>query len=1040
MFTHKNPFIYAFAVVVALSSSAVQGQKKRQSQRKTAYSVEEQLSKFKVPEGFVVELVASEENGLINPIDLTFDDAGRLWTQTARMYPLDPVAGIRFHQALEMMKDPDLDKKFPKVAEIQKLYKLEKRGEDQILILDDPTERSRGSLKVWADGLAIPQSIYPYKNGCFVAHGSEFFFLEDTNDDGKQDKVESVMSGFGFFDTHTMAHSIVRGPGGYLYFTHGALNSGKVKVTKTGQELEVIYAKNLRAKIDGTKLEIIGTARDNVWGYQVRSDGQWYSTSANDNGLSVLPTEEQTGIDGIGGDSIRDYQPMIKGVHKFRVGGTGISGLAFSEDGEYGYPSDWENVAFLANPITNGISAVKIERLPSGEIKAKLLPEFLTCDDDWFRPVNIEFGPDGCLYIADWYNKVVSHNEISTNHPDRDRKHGRIWRIRHKDQKTFEIPNLVKVANSELLKHLDGRTLWEKRAAWQQIVDRQAVELAPALKKMALDTSVTKSVRILAVWSLEGLNQYDESVLKQLIADQDGDVVREAIRTLSNSSLSAAMVAELIGGNIESENAMVRSQSIRTLEEIGKADENTIDLLVRSCKPASSGGIVFGGPYERNFERFLARKALEIYPDELTQYLSTSEASLQPAENILWAIQALPEELRVDFLVKVWGQATEGEIDKDTFIAVSKMLNNPKVLEVVKKTFTERAAALLPMAIENQSMVDGPAISQFYQMQIAEMFHSGDAEKQGKALDLVNDLRAPQHGREIAQILSSKSQSSLHKQAIHALAHSKGNHAAIYNAVASDVGYSFDLRVDAVAGLCVSDPKGAGAVVTKIVATLDDARKAELVRRLSYSKEGNTVLFALLDKKKINVNHWDFPSCDRAIKFFRRKKLAKTIYAQLVKREAAEREAMEERTEHYVKAVGKLKGNADVGMALFGSCMGCHMVGGEGQKIAPPLDGSAARDVEHLLTAIVNPDAAMESAFGLYYAVRKDGFAVEGYLVKSDENGIVIATQGGQETFIAKSALINHGSVSGRSFMPRSFGSLPDQTMADLLAYIKTLK
>ncbi|BDS05616.1 hypothetical protein NT6N_06560 [Oceaniferula spumae] len=1038
MIAPKNVLILGLTLTIA-SSPAALAQKKMLSERKTAYSVEEQLKKFKLPEGFVIELVASEENGLINPIDLTFDDAGRLWTQTARMYPLDPVTGIRFGQALQMMKDPNLAKKYPRVAEIQQLYKLEKKGRDQILIVDDPTKRSKGPLHVWADGLSIPQSIYPYKNGCFVAHGSEFFFMEDANNDGKQDKVETIMSGFGFFDTHTMAHSIVRGPGGWLYFTHGALNSGKVKVLKTGQELEVTYAKNLRAKIDGSKLEIIGTARDNVWGYQVRSNGQWYSTSANDNGLSVLPTEEQTGISGIGGDSIRSYQPLIDGVHKFRVGGTGISGLAFSEDGEYGFPSEWKNVAFLANPITNAISSVRIERLPSGEIKAELLPDFLKCEDDWFRPVNIEFGPDGCLYIADWYNKVVSHNEISTDHPDRDRTHGRIWRIRHKDQKTFEIPNIAKAANKDLIKHLNGRTLWEKRAAWQQIVDRQAADLAPELKKMALDTSIDESVRILAIWSLEGLKQYDESVLKPLLADKNGNIVRETIRTLSNSSLAPAKVAELIGDHIESENAMVRSQSIRTLEEIGKADDNTIDLLVRACK-SSVAGNEFGGSYERNFERFLARKALENYPAELSKYLATPAAKKQPAGNVLWAIQALPPEQRVEVFVKVWDQATKGEIDKNTFIAVTKMLSNPKVLAAVQKTFEQRSEELLPMAVANKSMIDGPAVSQFYQKEIAELFNSGDTQKQSQALSLVNDLRAPQHLGAITKILGSKDKASLHQQAIEAVIHSKGNHSALYQAIAADQSYGFDVRLHAIAALCITDAKSARGLVGKIVRTLKDDQKSQLVRRLSFSRQGNAVLIALWSGKQINASHWDFPSAARAQQLLKKNKVARAIYGQLQKQEVAERKKLSAKVKHYEEAVPKLKGNPAVGQGFFASCLACHAVGGQGQAIAPPLDGSAARDTGHLLTAIVNPDEAMESAFGLYYAVRKDGLAVEGYLAKSDDNGIVVATIGGQETFIAKSALLAQGSVNGRSFMPRTFGELPDQLMADLLAYIKTLK
>ena len=86
--------------------------------------------------------------------------------------------------------------------------------------------------------------------------------------------------------------------------------------------------------------------------------------------------------------------------------------------------------------------------------EAEHLPDFLSSKDDWFRPVNLEFGPDGCLYVADFYNKIISHNEVTTDHPDRDKAHGRIWRIRHKSQKPREIPNVAKASPQDLLAHL----------------------------------------------------------------------------------------------------------------------------------------------------------------------------------------------------------------------------------------------------------------------------------------------------------------------------------------------------------------------------------------------------------------------------------------------------------------------------------------------------------------------------------------------------------------------------------------------------------
>jgi len=121
-------------------------------------------------------------------------------------------------------------------------------------------------------------------------------------------------------------------------------------------------------------------------------------------------------------------------------------------------------------------------------------------------------------------------------------------------------------------------------------------------------------------------------------------------------------------------------------------------------------------------------------------------------------------------------------------------------------------------------------------------------------------------------------------------------------------------------------------------------------------------------------------------------------------------------------------------------CLACHQVNGKGQNIAPSLDGSANRDLEHLLTAIVNPDEAIEGAYGLYYVVKKNGESIEGYLASSNSNGVTIATQGGVKHFIAASDIHSQGGVSRKSFMPTAFAAFPDQTMADLVSYILSLK
>ncbi|MDB4055830.1 hypothetical protein N9496_07590, partial [Akkermansiaceae bacterium] len=362
-------------LTLSLLGSSMAIAKKTQSARTGVNTPEQELAGFTVPDGFVVELVASEKDGIVNPIDLTFDDAGRLWTQTARMYPLDPVKDIRWGELMRLMNNPAEQDKNPEFKRIKDLYQGVTKGTDDVLILSDLGNDKPVKVTKFATGLALPQSILPYKNGTYVAHGSELIFLDDTDNDGIADKRVPVLTGFGFTDTHTMAHSLVRAPGGWINFSQGALNKGKVTAVKSGNSTRIDYSKIVRFSLDGNHIELITAGLNNIWGFQLRANGQWYLSEANDMGLSVTPAEPGTGFKGIGGEKLRTYQPWFPPLHKFRVGASGISGLAFSDDSSGGFPREWQDVAFLANPITSAINCVKITRKEDGSVTGTHLPD-----------------------------------------------------------------------------------------------------------------------------------------------------------------------------------------------------------------------------------------------------------------------------------------------------------------------------------------------------------------------------------------------------------------------------------------------------------------------------------------------------------------------------------------------------------------------------------------------------------------------------------------------------------------------------------------
>lgn len=1010
-----------------------------QASRTTPLTPEQEKAAFKLADGFVVELVASEENGIINPIDMTFDDQGRLWTQTAKMYPLDPVTGINFGKAMGMMRDTKLIASDPRFQKIKKLYTLEERGRDEILIIEDPTKQAQGPLKTWASGLTIPQSIMPYKNGCFVAHGSELFFLSDENNDGQQDKMTPVLSGFGFFDTHTMSHSLVRGPGGWINLSHGAINSGMVKAVKSGKTLDVTFSKNVRFSTDGKEIELVNYHRDNNWGYQVRANGQWHSTSANDGGYSVFPSESQSSVPGVGGQKTRSYAPFMPRMNNFRVGGTGISGLAFSEDGENGFPKQWENVAFLANPITGSINCVRTVRHPDGRIESQLLPNLLVSEDKWFRPVNIEFGPDGCLYVADWYNKIISHNEVSTDHPDRDRKHGRIWRIRHKSQKPFPIANVAKAVNSQLIKHLiQGKTQWEKRAAWHQIEERQAVELSPQLMQVAKDMNQPKENRILALWSLESLKHFDQPTIAACIKGADGDVRREAIRSLASYDLSAQLVASLVKNSINDANAMVRSQVLRTLDEIHEANDDTIALLIEACKPAAPNNN-YGGNYERNFERFLARKALERYTGELKSYLANKDINTLNPSHLLWAVQALPSQDVSKFFVKLWGSASSNEgIDANTFIAISHILDSKEVQAAIAPSFKTQPKELLNLALENIDKININNISKFYTADIEKGLNSQSSMERSRALDLILKLHTPRHSKSLIKLIKENGIDI--DKAIEALGNSNDLSYSVYKQLFFKKGLNFQQKLALMAACVIKNQNEAILDCQNWFPYLNESQKRQLVKRLSYSPQGNNLLKHFWEISYLNDSDWDYDSAHRTMSIARGDWRGKDIFNSAKNQHEKQVKKRQDLVESLKHSFANKTGNIQQGQALFQLCLTCHKVGDQGQNIAPPLDGSANREVDHLLTAIIKPDEAVEGVYGLYSVTRKDGSFIEGYLKKRDAKGVWIAKMGGHTTFIPSHKLYTQAFVNKRSFMPSSFGEMGAQSLADLIAYIKTLK
>lgn len=553
-------------------------------------SPEAQRATFRVPDGFEVELVASEETCVPKPVSLAFDDAGRLWTQTATAYPRD--------------RDP-------------KVWQLP--GPDRVVVIDQPHLAEPQPARVFADGMVMPMSVLPWGNGAIVAQGPEILRLADTDGDGAADERTVLLKGFGVQDTHTLPHQLVRLPGGRIGFSQGVLNGGTI-MDAAGKNYP--FNKTLIASFapDGTDLEILGVGMNNIWAWAEDRLGRVFIHEANDWGYSLTPFERDSSYPSFVSTLIHPDAPVHPPTAQdLGLGGTGFSGIAICDDRSGSFPEPWRGRFFIANPILGKIHAVSGTQDENGVWKFKNEGELATCEDPMFRPVSVAFGPDGCLYIADWYNRIISHNEVARDHPARDKSHGRIWRIRAKNQRRHELVDFTAVATNELPEALSSDSSWAVQAALNQISQRQDKSIVPDLIKRIRTSDTSAEGRIALLRALENLGHFDAEIWTQQLLNPEPHVRREAVRSLTTMGIGQDEATPILKTLADETAWTVRYEVLRYFRQMDGAisAENLAWLGKWSDSPAPTNKVkgpkgqylALDGSYQHAFQDFLFQMA-----------------------------------------------------------------------------------------------------------------------------------------------------------------------------------------------------------------------------------------------------------------------------------------------------------------------------------------------------------------------------------------------------------------------------------------------
>ncbi|MEM7391572.1 MAG: dehydrogenase, partial [Verrucomicrobiota bacterium] len=406
---------------------------------------EEQRQRFTLPEGFDIQLVVSEPD-IGQPMNLNLDARGRLWISHSIEYPFpargEGVEGNRGRFAGDGHDHP----------------------RDRLTRVEIGPDGAAKQLSHFATGLNIPIGQTPMGDGsrALVYGIPSIFDCADEDGDGVAETKKTLFTGFGNRDTHGMANSFTRWIDGWIYGCHGFANTSEIEDGE-GRVTSLSSGNTYRFKADGSRFESFTFGQVNPFGMTFDPWGNLYDADCHSKPVYLLLRGARYPHFGNKPDALGFGPTMIDHNH----GSTGVCGPAYYAADRF--PEDYRDNLFICNPVSEKVHRDKLVRFGS-TLFTDTQPDFITCDDPWFRPVDAIVGPDGALYIADFYNAIIGHYEQPLTHPKRDRIHGRVWRVVFGDTPPPE--DLVGLSEKELLQRLDHPNLAVRVAATHLLVER----------------------------------------------------------------------------------------------------------------------------------------------------------------------------------------------------------------------------------------------------------------------------------------------------------------------------------------------------------------------------------------------------------------------------------------------------------------------------------------------------------------------------------------------------------------------------------------
>ncbi|MEP6670472.1 MAG: PVC-type heme-binding CxxCH protein, partial [Chthoniobacter sp.] len=968
------------------------------------------VKSFDLLPGFKATAIASEPL-ITKPIAMQWDARGRLWIAETPEYP----NGRR-----PLVTEPW------KETGVLVPGNYDRPARDRISILSNPDANGQFTKKsVYYEGLELVTGFCLYGDGVIAVHQPDIVFIHG---EGAAQKVERLYTGFTPGDTHFVANHFIVAPDGWIYTDTG---SGPSVQSVAHPEVKAQLGSGMfRFKPDGSAIEQVSSKGGNSFGGDVMSNGELLfgqATSGNPVQHVVLPewilNAGKVGK-AVSAESVINQRKIIRTDMPDRapfmqidvVGG--YSAACASTVYEAGaWPSEWNNSVFCTEPILDIIHCEKLaangptftgQPVPSDR-------EWLRSHDFWFFPNDVEFGPDGAMYVLDFYCPVVAHSDTrgpqhskagASVRPDRDHYFGRIYRIQHDAATSLAIPDLTKADAATLVKTFLHPNKLTRFTAHRLLMDRSdAANVAPQLTTMATEEQFTPA-RILALWALERLGKLSPQTLQTALKSDDSDVRK-----------SALLVAEALGVKntvdvatlLDDSDARVRLLALRAMASSPLTTESAAALLAVLPK--------LDDDWSRSAAIAVASSnAGPVLEAALAMKAAPSNALLDLASSLA---RSLAEKQGSDALAKV-------------VIATAKASPDaaPLALAVL-----EAAANKLPPA-----PADATGLNAALQTLLASTSGlSTGALPFAVAWDQTGALKPTVAGLidgKLKALGETKMSDSARAVEIRGLVHARAADARIIPAVLGFVAAPGQLGLDTIAALAATaDPALGKPLVAKLAELTPTAQTALFDALTTRSEWANDVLDAL-ESKELKPALLG-PARLSKLRLHPDSAVAKRAAKSITELGSGTNPAKDEIIAKLLPVIESQPGDIARGKVAFTTtCAICHKLNGEGQEVGPVLDGIGVHGTNELLIHIIDPSRVVDNEHRTWSIALKDGSYAMGIIARENESALTLHLPGGVSQDV-KIADIKSRQDTGLSLMPEGFEALGADTLRDILAYLR---